>query len=367
MMILFFLLLNFATARTPTRVSPRVAKFRNPIPRIASSGGWKPRVLADCIAGAGAGLVAYTLATPLETVKTLVQKNGGTASTAFKEVVGRGGKRGLFKSLRGMYAGGIPYSMILYGVYGPLKAGTRKLLYPEKGPEDFSKKQLFLVDLLAAAGAEVVGLVAFVPGELVAKRMMLEPLRYPGVGAAMAAIFRSEGLKGLFTGFGACLVRDVPYTCIQFALFDAAVGKFFAGARDGSGEALQFHESFAVGTLCAFVASTATLPIDVVKSQVMLAKDASLGVVALVAALVRTSGKGALFRGYPTYLTINIIKWSSSQAVYNAIRGPITATPPSRDLVGLKPILDKRVPVLPVPLQAEVGYDNDNDEDGDWQ
>ena len=70
----------------------------------------------------------------------------------------------------------------------------------------------------------------------------------------------------------------------------------------------------------AVVASTLTLPIDVVKSQMMVAAEA-VSIPALVASILATDGAGALFRGLPAYMTINIAKWSSSQAVFNKLRG----------------------------------------------
>jgi hypothetical protein len=246
----------------------------------------------------------------------MVQLNGGKVSGALKEVVARSGKRGLFGSLGAVYSAGVPYSVLLYGVYRPCKVATRAALFSGKRTSELTKQQAFLVDMVAASVAEIVGLVAFVPGELVAKRMMIDPTRYANVGSAMSSIIRTEGVKGLFTGFGTCLVRDVPYTCLQFALFDAAVERFF---NEGP---LKFRDSLAIGTCCAIVASTVTLPIDTAKSQVMLAADPSKGVSQIVRSFVAGSGKRALFRGYSTYTTINIAKWSSSQAVFNAIRGP---------------------------------------------
>ena len=294
-------------------------RLGNPIAALADSKTRFGTVAADVLAGSGAALVAYSIATPLETVKTVNQMNGGRTRDTLKAVVERGGKRSLvdIRSLRAMWTAGVPYSMLLYSVYRPLKAASRDFVERVRGPERVRERDLFAADMVAAAGAEILGLFAFIPGELVAKRMMVDPTRYSGVSAALKSIVAERGILGAFTGFGACLVRDVPYTMLQFAIFDAVASAVLA-PRPGS--TLRFDQSLAIGASAAVVASTVTLPIDAIKSQMMLAAE-SVSIPALVTDVVRTQGPGALFRGLPTYMTINIAKWSSSQAVYNKLRG----------------------------------------------
>ena len=202
-------------ARNPLRRRPWL---RNPIKALSETGTAWGGVSSDAIAGSGAALVAYTIATPFETVKTNNQMMGGRTRDTLKAVVDRGGKRSLVsgRSLRAMWTAGVPYSMILYSVYRPLKAASRRAVAQVRGIED--KAGDFAADMLAAAGAEILGLFAFIPGELVAKRMMADPTRYAGVGSALRSIVAEGGARSVFTGFGACLVRDVPYTAIQFAM-----------------------------------------------------------------------------------------------------------------------------------------------------
>ena len=317
-----------AAAKQSRTAAPRVVqrhlRLRNPIRMLSESNTRIGAIGADVIAGSGAALVAYTVATPFETVKTVNQMAGGRTREALKSVVERSGKRGLvsYKSLKAMWTAGVPYSIILYSVYRPLKVAARSGVERIRG-SNVQDKDLFAADMLAAAGAEILGLFAFIPGELIAKRMMVNPTRYAGVGSAMRSILAEEGARGLFTGFGACLVRDVPYTMLQFALFDdlaSRVMKRSQGSAEGCGGGLRFEQSLLIGASAAVVASTLTLPIDVVKSQMMVAAEA-VSIPALVASILATDGAGALFRGLPAYMTINIAKWSSSQAVFNKLRG----------------------------------------------
>ena len=118
---------------------------------------------ADVAAGAAAGFAAYTIATPLETLKTLVQAEGGRTRSALGRVVTSSGKRGLFRGLGAMWAGGVPYSMLLYGIYQPVKAWTHSALVGSGGRAP-SREEIFVADACAAALAELAGLFFFVPG-----------------------------------------------------------------------------------------------------------------------------------------------------------------------------------------------------------
>ena len=69
----------------------------------------------------------------------------------------------------------------------------------------------------------------------------------------------------------------------------------------------------------AVVSSAATLPIDVLKSNIMV----SGGTLASTArSIVAARGVGALYSGFPSYTAINIAKWSVSMAVFRSLRGP---------------------------------------------
>ena len=100
--------------------------------------------------------------------------------------------------------------------------------------------------------------------------------------------------------------------------FDALASRVLAAAT-ADGE-LRFDQSLAIGAGAAVVASVVTLPIDVLKSQVMIAAE-TVSIPVIISSVVQSEGLGAFFRGLPTYMTINIAKWSSSQAVYNKLRG----------------------------------------------
>ena len=83
---------------------------------------------------------------------------------------------------------------------------------------------------------------------------------------AVPRIVREEGVKNLFRGFGTTLLRDVPYTALTFVIFENLRAEL--GRRKTEGP-VSLSESMLIGIATAIVCSTVTIPIDVVKSNVM--------------------------------------------------------------------------------------------------
>jgi hypothetical protein len=59
-----------------------------------------------------------------------------------------------------------------------------------------------------------------VPVEVVKQRRQTTALHLTAITVARRAV-ASEGLKGLYRGFGSTLLREVPFSIIQFSLWEA--------------------------------------------------------------------------------------------------------------------------------------------------
>eukprot|EP00281_Chroomonas_sp_CCMP1168_P025285 CAMPEP_0206238082 /NCGR_PEP_ID=MMETSP0047_2-20121206/14621_1 /ASSEMBLY_ACC=CAM_ASM_000192 /TAXON_ID=195065 /ORGANISM="Chroomonas mesostigmatica_cf, Strain CCMP1168" /LENGTH=337 /DNA_ID=CAMNT_0053662585 /DNA_START=120 /DNA_END=1133 /DNA_ORIENTATION=+ len=229
-----------------------------------------------------AGFAAYLIATPLETVKTGLQTIPGST---IKTVVTRAGLGGLFYGLGAMWWAGVPYSVVMYSTYQPIKSKVQEIV-PAAG---------VFGAIVGASIAEVVGCLFFLPGELVSKRMMKDPTMYKSFPSAARTIISQQGIKGLYRGYMSTIIRDVPFTIIQFVMFEK-LRKMVAGMKDGH---VSFADSIGVGVVAALIATSATLPLDVVKSNIMTA---------------------ATKQGFRAMSTTIVGKWSTSMAVYNTVR-----------------------------------------------
>lgn len=255
-----------------------------------------------------AGLVAYTIATPIEAFKVGIQTwPGSTLGGIGRNIIKSRGPLGFFNGLDAMLWAGLPYSIVMYGCYQPVKQFVNDKMR-DAGVEPGAMGQI-----LGATIAETLGMIVFIPGELVRMRMMNNPGRYSSFIQAVPAIIGKEGGMTMFRGFGTTLARDIPYTCLTFVIFEAMRTEFSRRNAEGS---VSFTESMVAGVLTAMICSTCTIPLDVVKSNVMTSMAAKCSMTAVARDIFVTSGVGGFFKGFFPFMAINSFKWSSSMAVY---------------------------------------------------
>ncbi|XP_072282523.1 mitochondrial glutamate carrier 1-like isoform X2 [Pyxicephalus adspersus] len=78
-----------------------------------------------------------------------------------------------------------------------------------------------------------------------------------------AELFNKEGVKGLYKGLGATLLRDVPFSIIYFPLF-SNLNKLGQSSPDGKAP---FYHSFVAGCMAGSTAAVAVNPCDVIKTR----------------------------------------------------------------------------------------------------
>mmetsp|Transcript_5548 Transcript_5548/g.16547 ORF Transcript_5548/g.16547 Transcript_5548/m.16547 type:complete len:335 (+) Transcript_5548:268-1272(+) len=224
--------------------------------------------MVDALAGGTATIAADGVMHPVDTVKARLQAQHESRYTGmidcFRQIVRReGARRGLYAGLGAVLAGGIPCSMLVFSSYQTSKRLSERY---------FSNSPEAIRDLVSGGIGEVSGLAAYVPSEVVAKRMQISGLgpgrNYRSVFHALKVIYRTEGIRGLYSGTIPTMLRDVPCTALQFMFFERLkkLYKEFepAGIENGS------ESGFALGVigfLAGGAAAFLTNPFDVVKTR----------------------------------------------------------------------------------------------------
>eukprot|EP01084_Bolivina_argentea_P139950 246144_1 len=151
--------------------------------------------------------------------------------------------------------------------------------------------------MIGSTCGELMACIFRVPTENVKQKMQV------GLHTTMRGTYRSmlatDGFMGFFVGFGATALRDVPFSFIQFPLwefFKKTWSKYLGKRRK-----IYSYESALCGSAAGAVAAFLTTPTDVVKTRLMLGHDIKgvryVGTINTMARIAREEGVRALFAG----------------------------------------------------------------------
>lgn len=279
-----------------------------------SSPPFTTALLAGGIAGTTVDLTLF----PLDTLKTRLQASEGFFAS--------GGFRGIYRGVGSAALGSAPGAALFFCTYEATKNLSAKLRHGGGGGgvgvdvhvdddgvavQSSSAPTHTAVDHMAAASlGEIAACAVRVPTEVVKQRAQagqhggssLSSLRAilalrattPG---GLAAVWRE-----LYRGWGITVLREVPFTIIQFPIWEAL--KAWSRARRSSsshltgpgGEDVGAAESALYGSVAGAVAAGVTTPLDVLKTRVMLSSQRT-NIKDIVVSILRQHGVRPFFAG----------------------------------------------------------------------
>jgi len=204
-------------------------------------------MLAGAVAGAAVDLALY----PIDTIKTRLQTIGSIQLEA-------GEWRQLYSGLLGGLVGHVPSSALFFAVYE-----TTRVLYLEPVLGVGSAQS----QLIASALGNVAASTIRVPTEVVKTR--LQSGADPTLKECMSNIIQKDGPAGLYRGYAAFLLRDLPFDAIEFVAYEQLKLSYLAVAGVTSAGGLGGLETAAVGALAGGITGALTTPLDTVRARQM--------------------------------------------------------------------------------------------------
>jgi solute carrier family 25 protein 38 len=143
---------------------------------------------------------------------------------------------------------------------------------------------------------------------------------YTSLWQASSAIFKTEGLRGFFAGFGATAVRDAPYAGLYVLFYEQSkkrLSKLTAKIDQQTSTHIALSSSasaginFASGVVAAGFGTTLTNPFDAIKTRLQLMPDKYLNMAHAAKKMLREEGVASLFDG----LGIRIARKAMSSAL----------------------------------------------------
>ena len=255
------------------------------------------------VAGASAAAAAVSIMHPMDTIKTVVQVNRGTASAAANTaatvtqkklttfsalglILRDGGLPALYKGLGVTLSGQVPANAIKFTAFETLTQLANSM-FPKhaKTPP---------VDFICGALAFVACSVVLVPSELLKQR--LQSGMYSNIRTAVGNIVKQEGPRALFTGYSATLFRDVPYTMLEFGLYSQFKRMLRSLLKK---EHLTPQQEIMVGGIAGGCTGFLTTPLDLAKTRIMTSGQTGKykGIVDVLVKVAKEEGFGGLFKG----------------------------------------------------------------------
>ncbi|XP_071388827.1 mitochondrial glycine transporter B-like isoform X1 [Centroberyx affinis] len=139
----------------------------------------------------------------------------------------------------------------------------------------YSLKQHFFLDrapnageaVLLGAGARAVAGVSMLPVTVIKTRFESGRYNYVSVAGALRSVYETEGIRALFSGLTATLLRDAPFSGIYVMFYSQAKRSL---PQEVSSSCYAPLMNFGCGVVSGVLASLVTQPADVVKTHIQV-------------------------------------------------------------------------------------------------
>ncbi|CRG84893.1 Solute carrier family 25 member 38 homolog [Talaromyces islandicus] len=296
------------------------------------------------LAGLASGLTSSILLQPADLLKTRVQQSTRTASLSATV-------RAIVSSpnpIRSLWRGTLP-SALRTGFGSALYFTSLNALRQEvarRGPavalassssgrsSGFSAannnsssalpKLSHTANLLTGAVARTAAGFIMMPVTVLKVRYESDYYAYRSLGSAARDILRTEGVRGLFAGFGATAVRDAPYAGIYVVFYEQfkrnLSGVWNNATQSSSSSNISSSTvNFTSGALAAGLATAITNPFDAIKTRIQLRPEKYRNMFHALSLIIKEDGGKGLFRGLGLRMGRKAISSALAWTVYEEL------------------------------------------------
>ncbi|XP_043203956.1 mitochondrial carnitine/acylcarnitine carrier protein-like isoform X2 [Amphibalanus amphitrite] len=257
----------------------------------------------DFIAGGFGGSCLVVTGHPLDTIKVRLQTMPnpapgekplytGTFDCA-KQTVAKEGFKGLYKGMAAPLVGVTPMFAVCF-----LGNSIGKRLQQKSPDQELTVLQLFNAGMVA--GVFTTGIMA--PGERIKCLLQIQaagtgPAKYAGPLDCAKQLFREGGIRSIYKGTCATLLRDVPASGMYFGSYEV-LQRLLTPANQSRSDLGPMRTLLAGGVAGMLNWAVAIAP-DVLKSRLQTAPEGAYprGIRDVFIELMRKEGPSALFRG----------------------------------------------------------------------
>jgi len=245
-------------------------------------------VLQTMFAGGSARAVSQFVTYPMDALRTISQTRKGAKKLS---------ELGAGTLINGcistsMFA--FPLGAVQFTVFG----NTKKALTSMVGNTSGGGITGTAVAVASSACASLASCAVGVPQEILKQRLVTKI--YPDFGTAVRTIWKNEGLKGFYVGWGPTVTRNLPYVVITFTTFNHWKTHELKRLENKN---LDTRTALRFGMGAALIGCLATQPLDVIKTRMMTQAASNLQPYSspfnCMKDIIATEGVGAFLAGLP--------------------------------------------------------------------
>ncbi|KAL3229607.1 putative mitochondrial carrier protein PET8 [Nakaseomyces bracarensis] len=245
--------------------------------------------LVSLLSGAAAGTSTDLVFFPIDTLKTRLQAKGGF----FRN----GGYHGVYRGLGSAVVASAPGASLFFITYDYCKQETHSVfeqLFPHRSAGFVD----VVTHMFSSSMGEIAACMVRVPAEVVKQRSQTSTSATGGGSwETLKVILRNENGEGirrnLYRGWSTTIMREIPFTCIQFPLYEFLKKEWAAYDEI---ERVEPWKGAVCGSIAGGVAAASTTPLDFLKTRLMLSKN-SVPLLKLISGIYREEGFKVFFSG----------------------------------------------------------------------
>ena len=167
------------------------------------------------------------------------------------------------------------------------------------------------------------------PVTVIKVRYESEYYSYRSLLGASRDIFRQEGFRGFFSGFGATAIRDAPYAGLYVVFYEASKSRLsrnYLLENSERSSATSPTINAASGVFAAGVATSLTNPFDAVKTRIQIMPKKYKNTLRAVKLMLREEGFKSFFDGLGLRMSRKAISSALAWTVYEELVGKAERT-----------------------------------------
>ncbi|THU75012.1 hypothetical protein C4D60_Mb04t39440 [Musa balbisiana] len=264
---------------------------------------------------------------PLSVIKTrmqvassdVVQKN---AFSAFRNMLKVDGIPGLYRGFGTVITGAVPARIIFLTSLEMTKVASLNLVEPFKLSEPV---QAALANGIAGMSASLCSQAVFVPIDVVSQKLMVQGYsgfaKYNGGFDVARKIIKSDGIRGLYRGFGLSVMTYSPSSAVWWASYGSSQRVIWRLLGHGNDKENVPSQSKIVcvqatgGIIAGAVASCVTTPLDTIKTRLQVMDNMQKqNVRQVIKRLIADDGWKGFYRGLgPRFFSMSA--WGTTMIV----------------------------------------------------